>query len=619
VHENINERKEMKIQSINLYNPYNYSKNNIKNNASTPQNLQNNKNLPSISYVPFFGASKKHNPVIQGILDDKNISKETKDVMNNWLNIKHFEAAAMGVNREEMLELLNTGKFLFPFYEDLFKGKYRTIFMDSKIEKPILDIPSIAKYNLKHPDKPINLYENMTTNPLFGLLLMIMHKTRQRRIEKTINLSYTANGIRQSSFIRYFNEPEIDFPNKTPKISSKRLNEIKDAPIPKNMREFLKSKYMNKDLKEILWELSEIPFFNAAAKNLSMEDLVDILADINFTKPFSMEVLHGNVTIRNTSTKTEKPIIDLAEIAIHNELNPKNQRHLFEEFCCNKLYSKIMEQLLTTFYDGKKLPNYLMCMDKDGGMMSQVNLDDIGHDVTPDMVRHFFNKNKTAKLVPYAIFIQNDLNEIIEETEMKIASQIKEKRESQKVQQENFKLKYASTPDSIKDFLQTPGINSKYKELAYNLTEEPYFNMTLQNADIDSIKNIIKLKYKYPTIFEKFFNGKVQLLDSIHDFQPNPIINLKSMHERKIGLHEMFNEGLFDYDLCQELGTFNKVYPNKISSVKYQLLVNGSVECIITLKDDNQGRIRRIKNIPDSIRQYLCCLKDEQFTLTIDD
>lgn len=381
------------------------------------------------------------------------------------------------------------------------------------------------------------------------------------------------------------------------------------------MLKFFKSKFTNQNLKKLLWELSEIPFFTAAAQNASIEDLTDLLDDIYSSKPFSVEALKGNITINNTSTLKEEPIINLAKIAINNELNPENQKYLFDELYENKLYSNVINRIIKYYNVKIKIPNHFISVDKEGNKLGQFlckNYKGESLSITPEFLyanlKNGFFKDRAA----YVILFENDLNKLAKE------DNIKNKTANNKVEHNNINdaKKFIPIPKGAKSFIQNPYVSTEYKKITYELGEIPYFYAAIQNVPEISIKNIAYLKSEYPEIFNKLISGK--LVQLTMDTDPQPLVNLKEHACTDKPSNNFLNAGSLESDICEIFGKIHKKYRNNLIGIIYQTTPIGKIQVNILMK--NGSIIRKSENeyfIPNSIKKYLSTLPKEIFSVSL--
>ena len=603
----------MKIDSIN----FNIKINNLiktkRENKELQSNLlpvaQNRNCYPKNYYISFGGEKKKHPKVIQDILDDTTKSEMPKKVLQQLLKIKNFEEVASHMDERTMMMLLALTATISPVVEGLLSGDYVFTDENNTIEKPIIDLKSIIEYNKKHPQTPINLYDEIMDNPLAAKITAYMTSTQKRSLENPVEIREEQDGIILSSIVKQKSKTPTNFIRQSKTISKKEYQELKQKPVSEAMMEVFRSEKINPEAKEILWRLSEIPFFNALTEDFSQKDLCLFANTVIQKTPFFMEALEGNIVIRDLKTGKEKPLIDLEDIAIRNRLNPKRGIAFLDSISQNDVFLNSLKA--ATFYKKRqnKYPILLLSRIQEPEVFDAVlNKQDLPYDQETLL-------KKLSSKYQYAVIFKNNLNKI---TEKPTATQRKS-LESEKTKHTNTKP--FPTPAALIEYLKDPSIYVKNKQAAYELGENPYFNAIAQDISRQNIKNLVWLKRQFPIIFDKTMEGKTEIeILTPAGKKSYSIIKPELLANYKRNLSTTFDKGLLSYDLCEELGKIYKGTRQNLAEVGYKLLQNDDVECLIKLKSGAMALTQIPKNIlADSVQELLDSIPDKQFTLRIKD
>ena len=586
----------MKIQTISP-NYTNYKINNTSKTNTTQQVTYKNIPLSNAYYKPFFGSGNHYNSSIQDFLNNENYNDNIKDKLKNLLKIKHFKTAAMAMKEEDIANFVENSMFFEPVFEDLLKGKYVAIFENSEIEKPIFDLESIAKYNKKHIEKPKNLNQEFEENWLAINFLAQMKIRKLDKLSKPIQFPIMINGETIVTTIKYKPSAKTDYNKLNLKISKKEFERIKNAAPETELKKLLESNSLDNAKKKTLWELTQIPFFNAAVNNLSEEEIKDIVDYVELNKAFLTEMLKGNITIKDTATKEDKPLLDMPKIAINNQVNPNNQISLYDEFLTNDLFSNIMNRCRLEKSLKGQYPLFFTAHDQTGKILgAPTKIKTI--EEAKQAIEFIQNNEKLHKIFPYVIVFENDLNQV--EKELHIGEKSLTKAEQEKL----FNAKLAPTPKSFMNYLQNPDHSQSEKKIAYNLSEKPYINELMKNSKECDVADLVFLKQTYSKTLNDIFSGKTKIVEANNEYQAKPLINLEEMVLKGTELNEVMSFGTFAYDLCKEIGNSKKEIGKNLAKISYQKLFDGAAITAQTI-DGELKTTYKCKTLPNSIKEYL--------------
>ena len=343
----------MNVQHINLFKinrNYTQSKNN-KSNNNKKHTYSQIKDISNHFYVPFCGKNKEENN-IQKLLKDNTLEQEKKDYLSFLTTIDGFEDATKGMKQNELRQFVNVCLFFSPVVDDILKGNYTCVFDDT--EKPLFDLKSVAEYNKKYPQNPQNLNDMLfTDNSLIKIFLSTLSAKKTNKLSRPMHFSYfldTEKNLQAKTIIKY--SPQNN-------ISKKEIQKYADTPINQNAKDLFKFKSIPPEMKKTLWELTEIPYFNALSKNLQLDQLELLMELTDDNKIFVLEALKGNILQINKKTKEAKPIIDLKQVLENNlKSSFQNQQNIFTEFLNNKLFKNCYEETFLYKNSIKKYPSY---------------------------------------------------------------------------------------------------------------------------------------------------------------------------------------------------------------------------------------------------------------------
>ena len=583
----------MNVQNINLFklnNSYTQQKNPKQFNKQNQTYPQINE-ISNHYYVPFCGNKKEKNN-IQKFLNDKSLEPDKKDYLTFLTTIDGFVDASKGMGLDELRHFLNVCLFFSPITDDVLKGNYACIF-DNK-EKPLFDLKSIAKYNKKHPQNPQNLNDMLFgDNVLIKIFLSTLRAKKINQLAAPLEFSYFADEDRSLKL------------NATIKYSPKKnvsLNEIKkyaDMPLNENAKMLFGFKSISGDMKKTLWELTEIPYFNALSKNLSIDQLKLITELSHDNKAYVLEALKGNVKYVDKETLAEIPIINLEKVVKENLLsNFQKQKDMSIEFLSNKLFKTCYEESFLYKNTMQQYPRYFFSLESN-----------------PDtLVSSFHNFTKEELISSYAnpelkvnhlIVFENDLNKI---------ANLTSKEESKEAQEEIIEQK--SSPKSIRDFLADPKNDNESKKAAYDMEEIiPHFNSIMQNSTQEDIKLLVSLQKKNPQLFAKLMQGKVKIDGLI-------LIDTKDIAIKKGHLNSLIKEKSFYVEVFNELSTMEKLFGEKIKKfdvkVDFEKPATYHIEFFQNEKPHPNINIA-MPGISEIFFQYLTAHNSTEFTISIDE
>lgn len=332
----------MKINPINnTKNTYNAPQ--IKHKVNTNQVI---KELPlsNTCYKPIFkGNNNNYNITIQGILNDPSIEEETKNKLKDLLEIEYFEMAAIGMKRKDVMNMVSNAMFFQPVYEDVLKGAYVVFFPNSKVEKPLIDLKSIAQYNEKHIERPTNLNKEINENWLTTNFLIAMKQKKLSKLNIPLRLTTKLNGEDVQCLIKY-NPPPKTHSSQTRKINynqtpSLEAQNLKYAPTPQCAYALLKDEYVHSKFKQKVYELGDIPYFNATTQNTSKMDLFKIVLLRNQYPEIFNKLISGEIKyVEGTSGYDAEKLIDLRKLAIEGkDLSTILNENLFAYDICEDI------------------------------------------------------------------------------------------------------------------------------------------------------------------------------------------------------------------------------------------------------------------------------------------
>lgn len=538
----------MKIQSLNLYNI------NVNNNQHDKFKKQQIKQTyPQITqlsnsfYVPFCGQkeNKVTNNVINELLNEKSLDDEKKEYLRFLASIDYFSDAISGLKKEDLHSLVFLCENFSPWSEDVLMGNY--VAVCGNVEKPLLDLKAIAIHNKKHPDRPINLIRELFENSLVTRFMIEMKKRNVKTLNGVVRMRYNLDEQKVETFIKY--SPK--------KLSSEKLKKLKNAPMNEDAIELLKFKSFEPEYKQTLWELTEIPYFNAATKNLSLDDL-KMLVEITYeNKAFITEALKGNVIFFDKKQNMKASFIDLERFVIENETtNPANRVFLTSYLFDNVLFTSLTNEIMKAKYYERKYPSFLYAEQI-------VN----GNEFVP-----YFSQNKEETKVVFMqcankyspinqfILFKNDLNDI---DPIRENDEIEQKEETLKEEMILEQRKKYPSPKAVHEYLKNPDIDIENKRIVFNFAEEfPYFNYLMRNAKVNDVELLVKLKNKNPKLFENLLAGKIKI-------DKKPLLNLENLVLNEGFLNDVIAEKSLILDIFKEISSYEKAFDEKLIKMNY--------------------------------------------------
>ena len=232
------------------------------------------------------------------------------------------------------------------------------------------------------------------------------------------------------------------------------------------------------------------PFFNASVNNLSEDEIKDIVDYVEIDKAFLTETFKRNITIKDTVKNESKPLIDIASIAINNQLKPDEQVSLYDELITNDLFTNVMNRCRLLKSLNGKYPLFFIAHDPNAkilGTPTKVNT----MEKAKQAIDFIMNNEKLHKMFPYIVVFENDLNKV--EKEFNIEKKSLSNKEKTKLEIS----KQAKTPKSFMNFFGNEDIDKRSKQIAYNLSEKPYISALMQNSTENDVADLVFLKRNY--------------------------------------------------------------------------------------------------------------------------
>lgn len=528
----------MKIQNINSYNiNQSFNQNNKTQKLQIKQSYPQINQLSNSFYTPFFGNNEKEisNNTINAILNENSLEERKKEYLKYLSTIDYFPQAAIGLDKKDLLIFLDNCIFFSPLSEDLLKGDYVVSYKNA--EKPIIDLKSIAEYNKKHPKTPKNLLTEVFKTPLPTHFLLEMKANNISEVNEPIKLVYPLDEeTKFESIIKY--SPK--------KYTLKDIEKFKYIPLNENLLDIFSLKSISKEDKKLLWELSEIPYFNAATEHLLFEDFLMLLNVMSLDKTFFLEVFKGNVYSQDEHTGIKKPIVDLKEIVFRQKNKIFNEKdYFYKKVFLNVLLTKVLNVILKTKKENNKYPAFLFTEDI---KEKKINYTFASPEDVSGIINHIKEKN-----VPINKFIlfKNDLNSLEENNNNN--NEIINKKQKLILEK---RQKY-STPKIINEYLKNPNINMENKKIVFDFAEEiPYFNYLIKNANEETLDILISLKKSYPDVFDKFVNEKIKIINETNNQEKKhiPLVDFEQIVLDNACIKSSIYKNSFVHDVITILG-----------------------------------------------------------------
>lgn len=530
----------MKIQCFDK----NYDTSIIKNNFKKQEKTINTyKNLPLSNhcYKPFFGSNENF---------EKNLNIHQKP-----LRTKDFQPEEKTIKEMNIAEFDKNTILSEHIYKNIPSEKIKN--KNSIIKCSVQEPTSLAQLPTK------NVLTETFINFSDGLL-------------KYPSVASTELSTKQNLIKAFHKE----------KISKEELEDIQNAKPSSKIKKLLDSNSIDKNTKKFIWELTEIPFFNAATDNLREEQLMAMIRVFENKKDriFWTEMLKGNIIIQNTYTQESRPILNLKNIAINNRFNPIYKISLYNDVVLK--YNELLEH--TRFHcqfikeASGKYPLLFYSNDIEGKTIPLVNIKG-----NIESIQN--NEDKP----PYTIIFKNDVNQISEESLL-----------TEEEQEKLFNAKLTPTPKSFMNYLQNPDHSLSQKRIAYNLSENPYINALMKDSKECDVADLVFLKQNYSKIFENMLSGKIKIIGSHNEYKLNPLIDLEELILSNKKLNKIMSYGTFNYDLCQKLGEYKKQYGKDVVLVNYKKQ-SDKICTTLKLSDDRVETIYEDKALPNSMKKYL--------------
>lgn len=545
----------MKIQSINLFN--------INSNTSKykkSQTFQSGQTTPQINklsnncYMPFFaGNSKKTSDnVINEFLNDESFEEDKKEYLKFLATIDNFSDAISGLNKDNLNLLITLCLQFSPCSEDILMGKYVAVYGD--VEKPLIDLKSIATHNKKHPETPITLIKELFDNPLVTRFLFDMKKANLKSLNGIAELEYEDGEQKFKTYIKYLDK----------KIDSITLKKLKNAPLNEDAMDLLKFKSFEPEYKQTLWELTEIPYFNAATKNLSLDDLKMLVEAATENKAFVTEVLKGNVLFYDKKDNEKLPLLNLKEFVLFNHFKaPANRLFLTDYLFDNVIFTSLSNEIMKAKYYEDKYPAFFYAEQIVNGN---------------EFVPYFAKDKKEAERayrqcsnkyspINHFIIFNNDLNDIDPISER---DEIEQNEGSLKEKMILEKRKKYPSPKVVHEYLKNPDIDIENKKIVFNFAEEiPYFNYLMHNANRETLENLVYLKKLNSNVFDMFINEKIKIVDISDKYRiiKRPVIDWEQVVLDKGELNSLISKNSFSYDVLECVGKTVSKYNQKINQI----------------------------------------------------
>ncbi len=566
----------MKISNINIYK---FNSNNLQINSQSKEKekikyTQTN-NFPNYCYIPFCGKKTESNP-IKNLLKTDTFDKDKKQYLKFLTTIEGFSQAASGLDEEQLRKFVSMCLAFSPCSEDILLGNYTAVFGD--IEKPLVDLKSIATYNRKHPETPINLNQELFENPIAIRLMEELKRRELKGFAGTAQMGYIEN---DDLLLR----TTIKYSIKQPSL--KDLEKIKNAPLNKATIDLFKFKSFAPEYKQTLWELTEIPYFNAATQNLSISELQALVEIATPNKALFTETLKGNIYSYNKNTNSKAPVVNLKDFALYNLTHSKrNQVSLLISLLDNPFFVNIANCINSWKNYENKYPSFLYTDYSD----NKKELKSYFADNKEEAMAAFIGlSGKLTNFNDFVIF-ENDLNEIAAKTD----------REEEETEEDIILEKLVEerrnyeTPQVVLDYLKDFKIDNNLKKIVYDFAEEiPYFNYLMRDASMDDLNVLVELKNGNPKIFNMLMDGKIKLItDEFFGECILPMIDVEEMVRKEGKLSSVIYRNSMAFDLTRFISEINKKLD--ISSGVFLIDIN-STDCksiLNYMKENNTDKIK---------------------------
>lgn len=536
----------MKIQNIKTisFNQYQtQNKQKVKNNNN--QKFSQIDKLSNKYYTPIFGQNKTVNAV-EALLDDENFDVEQKYYLQFLTTIDDFPEAAKGMDKKTLQRFLMLAQEYRPVFEDVLKGNYVASY--GKVNKPLIDLKSIADYNKKQANSPLNLFNCIFGDVVVFKFLHCMKALNRDKLNNPSSFEYEINGEPFKTTIKYQQKS----------ISEEKINQLKNAPINPLIREYLSYKSTLPEVKQLMWELSEIPYFNSIIKDISFDELDLIIDLVQNNRIFITELLKGNICHFDKKTNKEKPLIDLKEAAINNyKENLSNQKNIFNLLLNNKSVLQVYQKTMNDKYANNRFPAFLYSND----MNANSKFISFTTDDNQQAERLLEELTKPHTPINHFIIFKNDLNEIAAKTDS-LEFQMEEEEEDIILEKLVEEREIHKTPQVVLDYLKDSKIDNNLKKIVYDFAEEiPYFNYFMRDASMEDLKVLIELKNRNSKIFNMLMDGKIKLIkDEFFGECILPIIDVDEMVRKEGKFSSIIYKNSLVYDLTRFISEINEIF-----------------------------------------------------------
>lgn len=278
--------------------------------------------------------------------DAANVPPKILNTLYELDRLKDFSDAASHLSRAEIIEIANIVDRHAPVVSALLEGRILQYIPGMNLIRKVLDLKKIADSNRMNPTKPLNLHQEIVKS-------WKVVENCEKMLRKTPNdVDLNSSSIRHSDRWELYtafidgNKDVFDaakilakkdgahevyiYGGKIPKEEkflaayrakqkaaadfARQVEKLSNVPRPKNLVEFMAK--ADDETKKSVWELSEKPYFNAAAAHMTQEDLAELFKKRAEYKEYFDALLDGEVSAYSPAKREfEKKFPSLKKIA----------------------------------------------------------------------------------------------------------------------------------------------------------------------------------------------------------------------------------------------------------------------------------------------------------------
>ena len=378
-----------------------------------------------------------------------------------------------------------------------------------------------------------------------------------------------------------------------------------NQPLSPELRAVFADKSIPKSKQKLLWELSEVPDFYKASKNLKTDEFIRLADFVQEQDTNILEMaLKGDVTIVQKDSEIETdghPFFTFAPLVNKQNETPKG---VFEFIKEHPIF-KIIKDVMAKHDEANIYPNampYKLEKDENGNtVFTPVNFFEAN-------INMIINKRFTGKALE-----NNDAVIIFKE---KIKGKNDFQIEYKPINPEEIEAPYPVDPKSLKAFDYLHDVDSEIINSLSELKKIPYFRNLVNSTHPMILSLIVGINIGTNGLLAKMLKGEVTLgffePETNKEFQ-RPVVDIgKLLLDRKNNkftsndLYTMLTEGTMAREICTLYSSLKDVLPNEkfkfITLAKtdegiLQKLVTNSNEIKTLMMPDNQPIAQKFSEI----------------------